>query len=799
MRMIVGLAFAAAACVCAVSPLSAQRVVNGNFTNGLTGWTIVGAGAQPADATPGPTATAGSSNALDAVDLGLTSLAGCTSTDFQDYPALQARKGGGAGSPPPLADEIPLAMNFAASVVTTNVVAGMANPGGAALRLSSNGSSSPYGVVHGPAAISPMFAATSGEVIAFDWYAEAAGDDFAVVAYLQSEGGGCVQTQVLSSTGTTVLSMTPTGSGANTWQRASVTIPANGNYRFVFVHGTFDRSGGQALGAIMSIANITAGTAQTITFGNPGTQFVGAPYTLSATASSGLAVSFASTTASVCTVSGTTLTLLTTGTCTVVASQPGDGTFAAAMSVSQSFTVSSTPPVIISDTTPVPVRYASEINATVASPVTLPNTTGSLNLRTALRYNFTETEVRYARIECPASVRFLAGSTVVASDPAATTLGSLNGLGTNAITFSVTANTTGLTATDTVTVTGNRSITSTIPASCTYSLYDNPSQAQAGGAEGRIVSVTGAYIAFAPSWQLLSDPTFTSTANVEATPAYTGFVASGDTTTTRAGLAELTYGLVASPPLRIDGNPITLADLMATGGSGTKLVVTGDFSAAANTTGAAFTGAALNRVFLATDDTCTTLATPAASLTETTATFNVGATGFTDDNLCIQPNGVSEIPAADYTAQVQPVAASSSYVVSNSAVLAAGRIVRNGVELQAPLVQLPTGYISRIALTNSGSTARAFAWRFLPASGGSASESNTTTTGALSGTGTIPANGASVIALGDVLGGFGSTPPRGTFIVTAAAPSGSVQGLYQIVNPTNGSISNYVMVRPASN
>ena len=81
--------------------------------------------------------------------------------------------------------------------------------------------------------------------------------------------------------------------------------------------------------------------AQTITFANPGTQTVGTPLTLSATASSGLTVSFASQTTSVCTVSGTTATFLTAGTCTIQATQVGNATYAAATPVTQSFMVNS--------------------------------------------------------------------------------------------------------------------------------------------------------------------------------------------------------------------------------------------------------------------------------------------------------------------------------------------------------------------------------------------------------------------------------------------------------------------------
>jgi large repetitive protein len=80
-------------------------------------------------------------------------------------------------------------------------------------------------------------------------------------------------------------------------------------------------------------------TAQTITFDNSGSQTVGAPLTLSATANSGLTVSFTSATPSVCTVSGTMATFVAAGTCTIDASAAGNSTYATASQVAQSFTV----------------------------------------------------------------------------------------------------------------------------------------------------------------------------------------------------------------------------------------------------------------------------------------------------------------------------------------------------------------------------------------------------------------------------------------------------------------------------
>lgn len=454
--------------------------------------------------------------------------------------------------------------------------------------------------------------------------------------------------------------------------------------------------------------------------------------------------------------------------------------------------------VVISDATPASVLYAQEIVASATSPVTLTNTTGALNLSAALGYSFSQGEVRYARVECPTTVRFAAGSTVVASDDPASTLGAINGLGSSVITFSITADTTGLTAADTITVTGDRSITAATNATCSFSLYDNPSEAQAGGASGRIVTRSGAYLRFGPSYEFVADPVFTATASVEATPAYSRFVPSGDTTATRGVPARLSFRLTNPVPLQINGTPITLGTLMAGGANGTRVSVTGDFSMAANADGS-YTGAALNRVFIAAGASCAAISRSAETLSATTATFNVGVLGFNVRNLCIDVNGTPEIRATTFTSTLLPVAASAAYAVSSIGPVASGSFVRDGTELHAPLVQLPTGFTSRIALTNTGSVARTFTWRFLPASGGTASEANTTSTGATSGSGTIPANGSAVIGLGDVLGGFGTTPPRGTFVVTAAAPTGQIQGLYQIVNPGTGTISNHVMVRPGSN
>jgi hypothetical protein len=87
--------------------------------------------------------------------------------------------------------------------------------------------------------------------------------------------------------------------------------------------------------------------AQTITFGPlPNQPFGTAAFNVSATASSGLTVTFVSTTPTVCTVSGSMVNLVSAGTCTIQATQAGNTTFAAATPVSASFTITMVAPTI---------------------------------------------------------------------------------------------------------------------------------------------------------------------------------------------------------------------------------------------------------------------------------------------------------------------------------------------------------------------------------------------------------------------------------------------------------------------
>lgn len=98
-------------------------------------------------------------------------------------------------------------------------------------------------------------------------------------------------------------------------------------------------------GASLPSAAVTPKGDQTITFANPGPQNFGTTPTLSASASSGLAVSFSSTTPGICTITGVgAMTLVSAGNCTIVAAQSGDSAWNAATTVSQTFAINAIAP-----------------------------------------------------------------------------------------------------------------------------------------------------------------------------------------------------------------------------------------------------------------------------------------------------------------------------------------------------------------------------------------------------------------------------------------------------------------------
>ncbi len=127
---------------------------------------------------------------------------------------------------------------------------------------------------------------------------------------------------------------------------------------------------------------------QAISFGTAPTLAIGDTVSISATATSGLAVSFSSSTPSICTVSGSTVAGINAGICTIVANQPGGSSFFAATAITQNITVAAKDLTGLAITGVVSVNegnstsytltasyYANHPPASVTGMLTLTNTT----------------------------------------------------------------------------------------------------------------------------------------------------------------------------------------------------------------------------------------------------------------------------------------------------------------------------------------------------------------------------------------------------------------------------------------
>jgi sugar lactone lactonase YvrE len=143
--------------------------------------------------------------------------------------------------------------------------------------------------------------------------------------------------QVLPATESLIGIFAPTSSDTS-W--LTIGTIANGVVSFSFTANTGTSARTANITVLGVTVPVTQLAAQTITFGALSDESYGiAPFTVSATATSGLAVSFTSPTTSVCTVSSGTVTLLSVGKCTIEATQAGNASYAAATAVDRSFQV----------------------------------------------------------------------------------------------------------------------------------------------------------------------------------------------------------------------------------------------------------------------------------------------------------------------------------------------------------------------------------------------------------------------------------------------------------------------------
>ncbi len=185
-----------------------------------------------------------------------------------------------------------------------------------------------------------------------------------------SSGGVSGKTVTFTLNGTPAGSGTTDGSGVATVSAASLVGINAGSYPSG-VAAAF--AGDSGFGASSGTSALTVSMAnQTISFGALGGKIFGdADFAVSATASSGLTVTFA--TGGNCTVAGSTVHITGAGSCTVTASQLGDSNYNAAPDVPQTFSIAKADQTItfgaLSTKTPVDPDFA--VSATASSGLTV--------------------------------------------------------------------------------------------------------------------------------------------------------------------------------------------------------------------------------------------------------------------------------------------------------------------------------------------------------------------------------------------------------------------------------------------
>ncbi len=143
------------------------------------------------------------------------------------------------------------ALNSPMTYSSTIVADADAGSGSQSLKLTSSSGNVErgYAVVRGSSVISDSGVdLTDGQSISFKWKAEGGSDAYDVFGYILNTATGDTQV-ILNETGASA-------SVATNWATSTVQASAAGTYKFVFVSGSWDATGGKALGAQLFIDDI---------------------------------------------------------------------------------------------------------------------------------------------------------------------------------------------------------------------------------------------------------------------------------------------------------------------------------------------------------------------------------------------------------------------------------------------------------------------------------------------------------------------------------------------------------------
>ncbi len=218
---------------------------NGSFNTGsngdttISGWTVVN---------------------QQAILDGTTTIAGQPTPIDSTYPmpvagSMEPVPTDGNGNPIPATDTGVASMTYTSTLQSGQVPDGS----GLSVELTSDGNSvDGYAVIRGPYIVSnASVALAANDTLSFDWRAVGGSDSFDVFGYIVDVDTGHTEI-ILDRTGTSASEDTP-------WDGVAYTVQNPGNYKFVYISGTYDFTGGMALGGQLYVDNVV------VTQANPAT------------------------------------------------------------------------------------------------------------------------------------------------------------------------------------------------------------------------------------------------------------------------------------------------------------------------------------------------------------------------------------------------------------------------------------------------------------------------------------------------------------------------------------------------
>lgn len=261
-------------------------------------------------------------------------------------------------------------------------------------------------------------------------------------------------------------------------------------------------------------------------------------------------------------------------------------------------------------------------------------------------------------------------------------------------------------------------------------------------------------------------------ADVNATTPFTLF--SGSTPTATLGNVKFT---LAAGAVDAAGTAVTtLAQVIDTAATKSKLTVTGDLSFI-GLTDAATTATKLTFGGINANAASTASSLVSTGMLDNLSTITLAGAG---NNIVVTANGTSSINAGAYNLTFTPAPITNAAYGPGPVSGALGSIARNGATAQVPYLSTAAGLNQKVILVNRGSTDTTYSVTFTP-------EGTVTAVAGTAASGTLKAKSTTVLKAVDLVTLTGGTRTAAT--VVALSPAGNIDAATQTVVIDPASVS----------